>query len=203
MLDKIKQSVELCVNANDKIGVFISGGFDSTTMFYLVCSTIMRVNPKIELIVFTVPRYDDSSVHSERVYEWMKSVFPEITMSREIIGNPDVHHSKQVSTGIRQALHLHRNLRLIVGDTKNPDEYLGQPGPERTDVGMSLVLQPFFNYDKSVVLSLAKDMEVLDKISEISHTCTESKTLRCNMCWQCKERAWAFKKLELTDVGTM
>lgn len=202
-MNEITKTIEQLVKSHDRLGLFISGGFDSTTLFYLLCKTMQTVNPSIELLIFTVPRYDDSVIHANRVFEWIKSEFPELRLSSEHVGNPDLHHTKQVTNGINQVTYQHKRLQLIVGDTKNPDEYLGQPGPERPSSDSSLVMQPFLEYDKTTVLQLALDMGVLDKISEISHTCTESKTLRCNMCWQCKERAWAFKKLELTDVGTM
>lgn len=34
-------------------------------------------------------------------------------------------------------------------------------------------------------------------------TCTGSKNLRCNQCWQCCERSWAFAKNNLIDTGKM
>jgi 7-cyano-7-deazaguanine synthase in queuosine biosynthesis len=92
---------------------------------------------------------------------------------------------------------------LIVADTKNPDDYLSQEGPERIPSNNKILMQPLLNHDKRTTLLLAQDMKVLDKVSEISHTCTESKTLRCTLCWQCLERAWAFSKLGLTDMGNM
>jgi hypothetical protein len=39
-------------------------------------------------------------------------------------------------------------------------------------------------------------------IFDISHTCTQSTTLRCNNCCQCNERNHSFKLCNYVDTGT-
>jgi len=42
-----------------------------------------------------------------------------------------------------------------------------------------------------------------EDLIDITHSCTEQQIGRCNKCWQCTERAWAFKQLDKTDTGIL
>ena len=59
------------------------------------------------------------------------------------------------------------------------------------------IYMPFANIDKKGIAKLYKDLEVEDLYS-VTRSC-ESLTLiggHCGQCWWCKERIWAFGKLE-------
>lgn len=194
--------LERRIHSENNIGLFMSGGFDSTTLAYTVFKiiSVMPTGPK--LTVYTVPRYDDSVIHTDRVCDWLKIQFPNVEFTRVINGNPNLHHSQQVLSGVIETRDNCTDL-IILGDTTNPEVPELKNGPTRTKSSNPRIIQPFIDGDKRGVIELANSLGVLDQISTISHTCTESKTLRCNTCWQCRERAWAFSKLNLNDVGTM
>jgi len=42
-----------------------------------------------------------------------------------------------------------------------------------------------------------------EDLIDITHSCTEQQVGRCNQCWQCTDRAWAFKQLDKTDTGQL
>lgn len=185
------------------VGIFISGGFDSTTLLYLLCKIIANEGLDIAVKVFIVPRYDDSTVHASRILVWISSIFNSIEFVVEHIGDPGLHHSKQVLSGIHAVRVKWPELPMLLADTNIPPELQTPAAPKRVKSHNSLIIQPFIDYDKRTTVMLAEDLGKLDEISRISHTCTESKLWRCNKCWQCLERAWAFNRLNLSDCGKM
>ena len=180
-----------------KTGIFCSGGFDSTLLLFLCLRIIKEENLDTDLQVFTVPRHDDSIVHAQRIVDYMNRNF-KYTLSIRAVGDPDLEHAKQVSSGLRPALEYCE--QILLGDTTNPDEVPN--GPVRVRSTTDLYIQPFIDYTKHSTVALAAEIGFID-CQILSHTCTESKTVRCGRCWQCRERAWAFDANDYVDVGSM
>jgi NH3-dependent NAD+ synthetase len=185
---------------NSKIGLFISGGFDSSTLAYLICDIIADQKLTIDLNIITIPRYDDSWRHSENIIVWLEQKF-QIKLNHLCVGNPNLHHSEQVKSGIEFMRKLDPAMLLILADTRNPPNELQDTGPVRIRSSSPLIYQPWFDLNKTEVIKLAQNLNVLNEIAKLSHTCTESIELRCNYCWQCQERRWAFKNLNIIDLG--
>lgn len=180
-----------------KTGIFCSGGFDSTLLLFLCLRIITEEQLDTHLQVFTVPRHDDSIVHAQRVVDYMNKRY-NISLSIRAVGDPDLEHQKQVSSGLRPALEYCE--QILLGDTQNPDEVPG--GPVRVRSTNDLFIQPFIDSTKRSTVALAAEIGFID-CQTISHTCTESKTVRCGRCWQCQERAWAFDVNHYIDIGSM
>jgi 7-cyano-7-deazaguanine synthase in queuosine biosynthesis len=196
------ESINGTIINHKEIGIFISGGFDSAVLGAYVFSHITKNHLDRTVVMYTVPRYDDSVVHAKRVCDWLTERFPEVKFTTITVGSGEGHHSGQVLSGIEEALRT-SNRTILLADTKIPDEDVVGESPQRVKSKGPRVIQPFFEYDKTMTIKLAESMDILDEVSKISHTCTESKTLRCGGCWQCNERSWAFTKLSLVDKGTM
>lgn len=190
------------VDTSSHIGIFISGGFDSCLLAELVFRHIDEIKSISKVTIYTVPRYDDSSVHADRICSWLKERYPAISFDTQLVGNPNEHHSRQVLSGILESIE-NSNVKILLGDTAISADMLEESAPMRIESKNPQIIQPFLDYDKTLTVSMANDLGLLDEISKLTHTCTESKTLRCSVCWQCRERAWAFNKLGLVDKGTM
>lgn len=201
MQTTINNIINLISSVNG-IGIFISGGFDSAVLSAIIFENVSQ-NQNVKITLFTVPRHDDSAIHSDRVIKWLNNRYPSVSFNRKLVGNPDVHHSIQVSSGFSEAFALPEVEIIILADTANPTIMQESSAPNRIKAKNPKIHQPFFYSDKTMTLSIALHMNLLSEISSISHTCTERKTLKCNECWQCRERAWAFKELNLIDNGTM
>ena len=202
MNHSIISDLEYILSTHKNIGLLVSGGFDSTLLTYLVHDLREKNQTNNAFEFFTVPRYDDSVIHAKRIIDYIDNKFNKIPTEWHIVGNPDLHFTQQVSSGISEALINFKFEVLLTGDNIVPpiDEVPGGPPRKRGD--HPRLYKPFFDYTKDVMLQLCIDRG-LTEIMEITHTCTESKTLRCNLCWQCRERAWAFKKCNYTDPGAM
>lgn len=198
------QHIEIIQNIKDKIsnydtiGVFSSGGFDSTVLLYLVIKIIKDNFSNKKLTVYTVNRTDDSKSHSERVLEHLGRIFNLHYTHITYIDDAYTHHSKQISSGIMQVINV--STLLILCGTRNPNEASLCDGSIRIKSTVGNIYQPFIDGDKTVTISIEHQLGILELVSTISHTCTESIALRCDACWQRRERSWAFQKLELIDV---
>jgi hypothetical protein len=220
-MNKILVDLEHLIKNNKVIGVSISGGMDSTLLAYLLHDIKYKTNSEVSLKFFCVPRPDDSIVHSQRIMNYIDNHFNQPPSMIYSVGRGDLHHTEQVKSGIKEAIQTHDLDILLSGVTKNPEscdppEYLpnykydyfkdldGTPynGPVRIKSTHQKIINPFWDITKEEIVKLIKELDLMD-IPTITHTCTGSKSLRCNQCWQCCERAWAFAKNNLIDTGTM
>lgn len=197
--NELKTKLLPSLSKADSFGFFISGGFDSAVLLYACCLIHEQENLPSRFEVFTVPRHDDSIVHSARIVDWINKRF-NINLTTTSVGNPDLHHSRQVYSGAEDAWNLVDH--LVFGDTANVPHIPDGPVRYPYQGGDDKVIQPFMNNYKDKVIQLALELN-LTELADITHSCTSSKTLRCNHCWQCKERAWAFAANNYIDTGTM
>ena len=194
---KLKLQILPFLKNYKKIGIMISGGFDSGLLLYVCLLIKQQENLSVQITAVTVPRHDDSMIHSYRIVSWINEIFSyDIHILNS--GNPFLHHSLQVWSGV---IEQENNFDFIfMGCTKNPPNLPN--GPLRPKASKKNVYQPFLNFSKKDTVKLAIDLRLTD-LMILSHSCTESKLLRCNHCWQCKERKWAFEVNNFTDPGTM
>ena len=211
---EITESIKAKIIERDYLICVLSGGFDSFVLTYLVFKLAAEFNPGCKIELWTIPRPNRSEEHSVAISGWLKETFPSINSEFKLLGNKEliekIHHTQQVGFGIQIGLKQLRKLGLnncvlFLGDTKNPDVQLDNPHTvyrKRIDTAqISFIMQPFFDIDKSAVVLLAQELNVLEEASIMIHSCSGVLRGRCKKCWQCCERAWAFASLSLTDVG--
>ncbi len=185
---------------NNKYGILLSGGLDSAVLLYL----LVRSNSSINLQPFTIPKKDGSAVYAAMVVNHVNNKFNLAIPAPILVGNPDAHHTKQSTSAIVEIFHKYKVDYLYMGVNSNPPEldsvegapkrFLNSPNPK--------LVYPFAHLIKDQVLKIMFDEDQSD-LANVTHSCTEQRVGRCNQCWQCKERAWAFNKLHKTDTGTL
>ena len=110
-------------------------------------------------------------------------------------------HRLQSGVAIREIFERFEIDFLFNALNRVPEELMGPSAPLRNKKSdHPKLLLPFIDYLKTDILQLAFDMEWED-LFQITHSCTEEKLVRCNKCWQCNERAWAFNRLNKIDTG--
>lgn len=208
-----RQKFEIVIPENKRIGIMLSCGADSAILLYLLCLELQNTGRSVAEIkyIFTVPKTDGSALHSFKIVNWINENL-KINLPQPIIFGAKkvhtLHHSKQVGDSI----------------TAIYDEY----NPERTDLFLFLADQmsvpkpwiiegvypfrveenlypdfiglPFNDLDKSHTIDLHYMFDTRPLL-ELSHSCTQKESGRCNRCYHCLERQWAFERLEKTDPG--
>ena len=200
IFNQLKEKLLPHLSSNKKIGVSISGGFDSAVMFWCCCAIAQQENLDCVFRAFTVKRGDNSEEHSRNIVNYISTQFG-ISVQHSFVGDPSVSHDQQAWSGIVHANKI--SDVVLIGDTNVPECLQSiDSAPIRKPVGISSCIQPMLNWNKDVVVQLAIDLGLYN-IMKLSHTCTERQHERCNECWQCTERAWAFDQCNYTDPGTL
>ena len=181
--------------------LFVSGGFDSALLLYLFCKQA-QAQELSTVYVAVVDRGLASVDFAYKVCAWA-TVKTGILVNIEVLTiAEDLEHHRQVN---EPASRLHaQNIITVSADTQNPPN-VELPGVAPRRIAANSHYDnwhfPFSGVDKSHTVWLAQRLDILDDISAITHTCTETAGLRCGQCWQCSERAWAFNLLGYTDIG--
>lgn len=219
-MKNIYKDVEAVLEKYQNIGIFISGGLDSTVLAYLLFDIRNKTNRKNKLSLFVVPRPDNSYEHALRVIDYLEKTF-DMSTDLNVVGTGDVHHTKQLTSGLKEAVEKYECDIYLTAITTNPEnanpaeklpnyqydtfkDENGVPynGPKRIKSWSPKVFDVFWDYTKIDTVRVIKEMG-LTEIPNITHTCTGSKSLRCGRCWQCCERAWGFERNNYKDTGTM
>ena len=183
-----------------RYGLLLSGGIDSAILLYL----LIRANPCINIQPFTIPKTDGAYLYADPVIEHFNRKFL-LNIPKTIqVGDPTVHHRQQSATAVRDIFDKHPVDYLFIGINQNPPELADLPNAPKRDTKSTnpRIIFPFVDLHKHSILQFMYDNQQEDLI-DITHSCTERQTERCNVCWQCKERAWAFNKLNKIDTGIL
>ena len=186
-----------------KILVALSGGADSAILLYILAKMNRDLNLNHTLIPFTVPRPDGGANYSPKIASWIANKLKVDIPEPMIIGNGNLPHAIVVKTVIKDLLGTNLYDFLFVAENKiPPDELNGLPPVRAPQANYKRASLPFWGVTKDASLELYY-IEGIPELLEITHSCTELVGDRCNKCFQCNERAWAFSKLGITDPGKM
>lgn len=179
----------------EPFALWLSGGFDSTLLLYLLC----REKPRY-LAAYNVARGGGTDHYARRAVEHIGARFGSSICLTEIEPALDRDAHYQINAPMEEFLRRRFVNHIFTGVTSNPDGLPG--GPNRPLFETPGHILPFLKCDKSHTVALAAQLDVLDEIALLSHSCTERSRPeeRCGQCWQCQERAWAFAINGLEDA---
>ena len=205
---KIVSHVKVDVPRDKKIAVLVSGGWDSAVLWYLVKRTCMDRNQ--ECNAFTVPKLDGAEHYANRVLEWSSERLGHALMKTTIVGDiSSDNRSDYVTSGGYEIWNEGLGEHIFSAVNAYPPDQRsmmadGYPLPNdrfvKTEEHHALT-QPFAELTKDKIVQLAFDIGIAHEIAPITHSCTELDRGRCNNCWWCKEREWAFKVIGQDDIG--
>ena len=168
-------------------GIFISGGLDSALLYYL----LLKENKKI--VPLLCVKNADQQNYARAVIAYIQSLY-------QINVEPVELRSTDIKIAIKEAVFLGFH-PIYLGVTKELDEFLVGWEPNNF-VNTKWVLGPFKDMDKSQVVELAIQNKA-EHLFLITHSCAGQSQGRCTVCNRCRERAWAFSQLGLTDPGQL
>lgn len=186
--------------SNKRYGLLLSGGIDSAVLLYL----LVKSNPSINLQPFTIPKTDGAYLYADPIINHINQKFSLTIPNTTQVGNPTVHHRLQSTTAIQDIFKKYPVDYLFIGINQNPPELNLLPGAPKRDTKSNdpRIVFPFVNLYKHNILEFMYSNNQTDLV-DLTHSCTEQQYGRCNKCWQCTERAWAFKQLDKLDTGQL
>ena len=207
------------------IGVVVSGGFDSTVLWHIVYGICQERGQKC--IPFTVPKNDGALRYAIRMLEWSqqqhetdKQLHPIVVNSEGVdwmktdYQGPEV--TQQLTGGIAEIIKEGYADYVFVGVNEYPPHHetlcdYHTPGPRNLSrdsdaewqgrKAKDVIINPFADMTKDKIVKLAQGLGILEQASELTHSCVERIRGRCNECYWCNERAWAFKEAGFKDPG--
>lgn len=183
------------------IAVLVSGGADSAVLLY--CLAVEAKQRNIPILTFTVPRHDGAALYSPGIVEQVNKLAGSSIPLPIKVGNPDLHHSIQTRSGHIEILEKYSINYVYYGSQAIADELktLNFVFPKRpVSKSHNGTICPFFDLTKEHTLDLYFKLNITELL-KFSHSCTEETVGRCNICFNCVERAWAFTRLGQTDPG--
>jgi tRNA(Ile)-lysidine synthase TilS/MesJ len=186
------------LDQNLRYGIMLSGGLDSAILLGL----LILENKNINIQPFTIPKIDGAILYADPVVEFINCKFQTDIPETIKVGDPNVHHRAQSKTAVKEIFEKHQIDFLFIAINRNPEELSSLPGAPLRDTRSDnpKIIFPFVDLLKTDIIKIAVENNLND-LFDITHSCTEQQIGRCNICWQCTERAWAFSNLLLTDSG--
>jgi len=190
------------VGSINNISVFSSGGLDSGALLCLIMSELKATGQLDTLPVtcYTGIKYDGATYYASRLVSKIAEHF-----SCNIIHNNNVENDV-VETG---------RFRFIASTEPNTVVYAGisRMVPESVkEFKNKLKVKypnefgkykfPFLNMAKPQILDIYYKLGCED-IIQYTHSCVNLAVSKCNNCYSCEERAWAFTELMKSDTGTV
>ena len=204
--DDFKEPIEIKLPDGDNIGFLVSGGADSAILLYLICKLNIENGSPKKITTFTVPKTDGSRPFAEIIVGYVSSLLDiEINMPH-IVGDPTLHHSKQVLSGRNEAMEKFNIDCMIYGSQMVPPrelididwEYPFRP----EEIDYPSVYCPFAKVDKRHTLDLYRICN-MEPLLSLTHSCTMVAHGRCMKCFNCIERKWALEQLGVDDPGSL
>lgn len=190
----------------NKIAVLVSGGSDSAVLLYMLALEAKQWG--VDLVTFTVPRTDGAINYSPGIIECVSRLSGVNLPPPISIGDPlNNHHSQQTRSGHREILARYPDIDLIYYGSQRvaPEleniadvEYPWRPA-RLFYTGKTIC--PFHDLTKEHTLDLYYKLDIVELL-EYSHTCCVWSEGRCGVCYNCRERVWAFNKIGQTDPGS-
>jgi hypothetical protein len=188
----------------EPFGVLMSGGLDSSVMMCLILQTYLLEGSTVPFCAINVRRGFGTEVFFARMIDRISSLFQRQIDTISLPLPPGTADKDCLTVPAIPFLDNSPYKSVFSADTSNPEGVRVDQAPERTPVEKQFSFKrwhlPFLHCDKSHVVQLMYNLG-LTFIETESHTCFASQDLRCGNCFQCQERAWAYKTLDLTDNG--
>lgn len=192
----------------ENIGVFFSGGLDSTILMCLIIDEIKKTNKPIKLHAFTMYKPTGETDYAPRLLNLISNHYNiDITHKNNIpnrepfisLGRMDMEQIKVVYDEYKF------NIQLYLAGNNMPPKTVKDFGEIQLGFVYSNTMYykyPFINLLKSQMIDLYNHLGV-DFLIPYTHSCSQQPVGKCNMCWSCTERSWGFKMLGLTDPETI
>ena len=201
------------------IGIWMSGGADSSFLTYMLCKKIKKENLNIKLQPISSRRGRPwNPVYAGNVIDWIVNDLQIDFVLDHIVYYPDINdeYLREIKIFWDKDGENFRHDKfqiLYSGITCNPPDEEGlEKNKERSrDVGvekpidvndgMRHYMNPFFAINKKWLAEGYKKEGVLETLFPLTRSCegsdyeTGNYTFHCGKCWWCIERQWAFGRL--------
>lgn len=191
-----------------KIGVFMTGGIDSTLLMCMIIEELKKQNRNdITLHAFTVYKQDAPTEYSPRIIKMIEEHYDvEIHLTNNMPNDAKHMHERCMDpSNIQTAYDTYdQDIRIYLGSNEPPPIAKNSFRHKRTWTykEKSHYHLPLLNWAKDEIIQKMYDMKI-EHLIPYTHSCGAQIEGECNDCFSCEERQWGFKQLGLKDPGTI
>jgi len=223
MIELLIPNGQLLSNKNNTLGIWISGGVDSSLLCYLLAKKIKSNNLPFKLQPVSIPKRSTDTCHLDVINFIKKELDCNDIFNDPIIYETDASTYDTSFQKVNEENILKGKYKYIyTGINQTPDfEAYNNAWPKHDDLDrtrseeadklliFSAVIvhdgeliefgeiRPFFNLNKKQIAELYKQHNLLDTLFPLTVSCNTLHYTNgnCGECWFCKERIWGFGKL--------
>jgi len=199
------------------IGLWLSGGTDSSLILYFLCKFITETE-SFDKKIFPIIAIQTDNVNSKceektlLIIDLIKSMYPKVyinkleRMTYARSPNELTRNIKNMKLKIRSKMFIskHKLDVLVQGTTMNPSEDIGSSYISR-DAGRDTPMDarkdcyPWWNVDKKFIASQYHRYNLMDNLFPLTESCIEDRKdqpFPCKRCFWCEEKFWAFNSYD-------
>ena len=178
-----------------RIGVMVSGGIDSTLMYYLLLYLKKSQQTDHYIRPLMVPRREGSTIFAKPMVNHVHRLLDLPESYPTSVGTNEVPEPEQVESGVVDAFKFIKIDIIYIGAIYIRPEHLinlERPVTIETDE----VKFPLLGLEKSHVIDLFYKLGI-ENILQYTHSCIMNQELPCGICHGCAERIWGFNELNI------
>ena len=203
----LEREFTFTIPATDKIGIFMSGGLDSSAMLSLILKELADTDrlKTVSLTAFTIDKPTGEPMYSTRILKKFEEHFQiniphvnNIANTKEAIGLGRMDSNVVINT-----CKQFNGLMYLSGNNMPPPDVKSFHGGLGFTYAQSPLYQlPFVNLLKPQMIDILYKLGT-DFIIPYTHSCSRQLNGRCDECYSCEERSWGFEELSLVDPETI
>lgn len=179
-----------------KKALLYSGGVESTLLYFL----LLKEN-NTALNLFIVDRYNNPIPKAISLYNKLKESWGDTNSTCSVIDTDiNLSNTQRIKYAIKEISKTHNT--IVWGMNAYPDN-IRPKLKESTMTHPGKVLSnnpklkmPFIDYTKDIIIKMYYDNNI-HHVLEDTHSCGEPVGTPCGSCFNCREREWAYNKLNL------
>lgn len=181
-----------------RLGVLVSGGIDSTLLYYLLLYLNKENNASHIIKPFTVLRKEGSRYFAKPMVNHVHRILGLPESFSTIVGDNTLPEPEQVGSGVENIIQKLGYGVVYIGaiDTR-PEHLINYDRPETIETHE--VRFPFLHLEKSHVIDLYYKLGI-ESLLPFTHSCDQNETNECGTCNGCTERIWGFTELGLDPI---
>lgn len=203
------------------IGIWVSGGADSSILLYLLSKKIKDENLDVMIHPFSVRRGRPvNPIYAENVIDFIVEKLNFENMNEIKIYYPDKNdeYQREIKEFRERDVENFNSNKIEImysGITSNPpenDSTISKNKERSRDESserliedkssLAYYINPFFKINKKNIAEIYEKFDLLNDLFPITRSCegdkkdTRNYTTHCGKCWWCEERLWAFGRLK-------
>lgn len=171
------------------IALLFSGGVESSLLLYLLTKEIQNTNHKLSVYVIDRP---------SNPIDKSKNIFSKISKeSLNVLKIPKVNYWQQVP--LASLILKSKHDVVLWGINKYPSKQSIRPNHIFNFQETDKLKLPFKDLEKTQTIDAYYKLGI-EHLLPLTHSCGSDKILPCGICFNCRERVWAYNILGIEPV---